>query len=106
MKRMWARMIAARPGRTPELAETLRDDASVRQRRRSRRRGSAVLAVSLALAAVLSRSGTAGNRGLAPAVGPTVGLQSIASGLGSITSITNARDSRLFLTTQSGQIRI
>ena len=37
---------------------------------------------------------------------PVVGIQQIGSGLGSITSITNARDARLFLTIQTGQIRI
>jgi hypothetical protein len=37
---------------------------------------------------------------------PVIGLQPIASSLGSVTSITNAGDSRLFLTSQSGQVLI
>ena len=37
---------------------------------------------------------------------PFIGLQQIASGLGSVTSITNAGDSRLFLTIQTGTVRI
>ncbi len=37
---------------------------------------------------------------------PFIGIQQIASGLGGITSITNAGDSRLFLTIQTGAIRI
>jgi glucose/arabinose dehydrogenase len=35
-----------------------------------------------------------------------INLQSLASGLGSITSITNAGDSRIFLTTQNGRILV
>jgi glucose/arabinose dehydrogenase len=50
-------------------------------------------------------------RGLTQVVGtagppPVIGLQQIASSLGSVTSITNAGDSRLFLTIQTGQVRI
>ncbi len=37
---------------------------------------------------------------------PVIGLQPIASGLGSVTSITNAGDSRLFLTIQTGKVVI
>ena len=103
----WARMIAARLG-WPGLAETLRDGASKSQQRRLRRRGALALAVTflMALAALLVRSGRAGAGQASPAAPPTIGLQPLASGLGSITSITNARDSRLFLTIQSGQIKI
>ncbi len=103
----WARMIAARLG-WPGLAETLRDDASKGMRRRFRRRGAFALALTLALAlaALLVRSGRAGAIQASPAAPPSIGLQLLTSGLGSITSITNAKDSRLFLTIQSGQIRI
>jgi len=37
---------------------------------------------------------------------PDIGLAPIASGLGSITAITNARDARLFVVLQSGKVRI
>lgn len=66
-----------------------------------------MLAAALALAALLSGTGRSGTRDATrAAAGPAVGLQLLASGLGSITSITNARDARLFLTIQTGQIRI
>ena len=103
----WARMIAARLG-WPGLAETLRDGASKSRRRRLRRRGVFALSLTflMALAALLVRSGRAGAWQASPAAPPAIGLQPLASGLGSVTSITNARDSRLFLTIQSGQIKI
>ena len=69
----------------------------------------AILALTgfLALTLLHSVPGRAGTRSAAPLPStPVVGLQLIASGAGSITSITNAKDSRLFLTIQSGQVRI
>jgi glucose/arabinose dehydrogenase len=69
----------------------------------------AILALTgfLALTLLHSVPGRAGTRSAAPLPStPVVGLQLIASGAGSITSITNAKDSRLFLTIQTGQIRI
>ena len=56
---------------------------------------------------LLDRTGRAGARDpREPDAAPVIGLQQLAMGLGSVTSITNAGDARLFLTTQAGQIRI
>jgi glucose/arabinose dehydrogenase len=76
-----------------------------------RRTALAVFAGGLALllSAFLVRAGRAGDddaQSLQQAAAPAIALQQLASGLGSVTSITNAGDARLFLTTQAGQIRI
>jgi glucose/arabinose dehydrogenase len=76
-----------------------------------RRTALAVFAGGLALllSAFLGRAGWAGDDGaqsLQQVAAPAIALQQIASGLVSVTSITNAGDARLFLTTQAGQIRI
>lgn len=77
----------------------------------SRRTALGVFALGLALALVVfpGRAGRAGDRSeepLAVAAPPVIALQSLASGLGSITSIANAGDARLFLTIQTGRILI
>ncbi|MGH9399471.1 MAG: PQQ-dependent sugar dehydrogenase, partial [Thermoanaerobaculia bacterium] len=74
-----------------------------------RRTAPTVFAGAAALGALLflARSGRAGAKDAAEqAAPPVIGLQQLAAGLGSVTSITNAGDARLFLTTQAGQIRI
>ena len=74
-----------------------------------RRTAPSVFAGAVALAAplFLARSGRAGAKDASlPEAAPAIGLQQLAAGLGSVTSISNAGDARVFVTTQAGQIRI
>ncbi len=105
MKRSLPRIPAARPGASPSLTATTRQTSPARVRRRLCRGGGLVLGTLAAFAFLLLRVGGSGGRAEAQSA-PVVGLQGLVSGLGSITSITNARDSRIFLTIQTGQIRI
>jgi len=79
-------MFPSRPRRPPLLAAPL------------------LIAGSFAAIAI-SRSGD-DERGARAAAAPVVTLTPVASGLGAITAITNAGDERLFVTVQTGEIRI
>ena len=65
----------------------------------------ALCAAALAGAIAAVRSPEESRSPAAPSA-PDVSLQPLATGLGAITSIVSAGDGRLFLTIQTGQIRI
>ena len=66
----------------------------------------ALLLTAGSVAAIaFSRAGEE-ERAARPAAAPVVTLVPVASGLGAITAITNAGDERLFVTVQTGQVRI
>ncbi|HTO87591.1 MAG TPA: PQQ-dependent sugar dehydrogenase [Thermoanaerobaculia bacterium] len=86
-----------------------RDSASARRVGPASRWALAALGGSLALAALAARSSQAGTRrSQSPTALPSIALQSIpiSPNPGAITAITNAHDSRLFLTIQSGKILV
>ncbi len=113
-----ARMLVARAGARPALAEIIRQIRGRRGAtgeprlfiragfRRARRLRFVCVPAFLLWSAVASFSRAAASEPPAPAATPVIGLQQIGSSFGSITSITHAGDSRLFLTIQSGQIRV
>ncbi len=66
----------------------------------------ALLMLASVAASHLSRPGGAQFSGRRSASAPVVTLRTVETGLGQITAITNAGDSRLFVTIQNGRVRI